>query len=180
MDRIKLHDKTFKICIPNSQIDKAIADVANRLNSDYKEVETPIFLSVLNGSFMFTADLLKKIEFDCEISFVKLASYCGTETTGAVKQIMGLNKSIKGRSIILVEDIVDTGITIEELHKLVLKEGAKDVKVCTLLFKPDSYKKSLPIDYPAIKIPNDFIVGYGLDYDELGRQYKDIYVLDQE
>ena len=178
MERIKLHDKYFKVMIPYEKIEESISKVANQINEDYKDVENPLFLSVLNGSFMFTADLLKKIDFGCEISFIKLSSYSGVSSTGEVKQIIGLNKSIKDRSIIILEDIVDTGATIVELHELLTKSGAKDVKICTLLLKPDAYKKDIKIDYSAIQIPNDFIVGYGLDYDELGRQYKDIYVLD--
>lgn len=179
MQRIKLHDKYFKIFIPNDEIEQAIDKVAKQISYDYKNKELPLFLSVLNGSFMFTASLMKQLEIQAEISFVKLSSYMGTKTTGEVKQIIGLNKSVKGRNIIIVEDIVDTGATIEELNALLKEAGAQDIKVCTLLFKPNSYKKSIAIDYPAINIPNDFIVGFGLDYDQIGRQYKDIYVLDE-
>lgn len=129
---------------------------------------------------MFTADLMKYLEIQCELSFIKLSSYEGTGSTGEVKQILGLKQNIKGRSVVVIEDIVDTGVTIETLHAMLLEAGAKDIKICTLLLKPEAYKKSINIDYAAIKIPNDFIVGYGLDYNELGRQYKDIYVLDPE
>ena len=178
MERIKLHDKSFKVFIPHSKIEKSIKAVAEQLNNDYKDVETPLFLSVLNGSFMFTADLMKSVNFNCEISFIRLSSYSGIKSSGEIKQIMGINQPLKGRSVIIVEDIVDTGATIEELYSILMKAGVKDVKVCTLLFKPDAYKKDIKIDYAALRIPNDFIVGYGLDYNELGRQYKDIYVLD--
>ncbi|PKO97287.1 MAG: hypoxanthine phosphoribosyltransferase [Bacteroidetes bacterium HGW-Bacteroidetes-7] len=178
MERIKLHDKEFKIFIPSEKILNSISEVAEKLNNDYKNCETPLFLSVLNGSFMFTSDLIKLINFQCEISFIKLSSYSGTESTGEIKEILGLNSSVKGRNIIVVEDIVDTGTTIEELYKLLSEAGAADIKICTLLLKPDAYDKEIKIDYTAMKIPNDFIVGYGLDYNELGRQYKDIYVLD--
>lgn len=178
MERIKLHDKEFKIFIPSEKILNSISEVAEKLNNDYKNCETPLFLSVLNGSFMFTADLIKLINFQCEISFIKLSSYSGTESTGEIKEILGLNSSVKGRNIIVVEDIVDTGTTIEELYKLLSEAGAADIKICTLLLKPDAYDKEIKIDYTAMMIPNDFIVGYGLDYNELGRQYKDIYVLD--
>jgi len=178
MERIKLHDKSFKVFIPHSKIEKSIKAVAEQLNNDYKDVETPLFLSVLNGSFMFTADLMKSVNFNCEISFIRLSSYSGIKSSGEIKQIMGINQPLKGRSVIIVEDIVDTGATIEELYSILMKAGVKDVKVCTLLFKPDAYKKDIKIDYAALRIPNDFIVGYGLDYNGLGRQYKDIYVLD--
>ncbi len=178
MERIKLHDKYFKTFISNEKIEKAIKVVADRINSDYKDKETPLFLSVLNGSFMFAASLMKQLNIQAEISFVKLSSYCGTKTTGEVKQVIGLNKSVEGRNIIIIEDIVDTGVTIVELHKLLKEAGAADIKICTLLLKPASYNKSLKIDYPAMEIPNDFIVGFGLDYDQLGRQYRDIYILD--
>lgn len=180
MERIKIHDKFFKIFIPHEKIIDAVSKVADRLNRDLKGVDTPVFLSVLSGSFMFTADLLQKIEFQCDVTFIKLASYNGTESTGEVKQIMGLSKSIKGKTVVIVEDIVDTGGTIVELDKLLRAQGAADIKVCTLLFKPGSYDKNVKIDYAAMEIPNDFIVGYGLDYDQLGRQYKDIYVLDPQ
>lgn len=179
MDRIKLHNKYFKLCMSAGQIDAAIGKVADQINSDLKEVDTPIFLSVLNGSFMFTADLMRKITLQSDVVFIKLASYEGTSTTGNVKQIMGLTKSVKGRTVVVVEDIVDTGGTIEELYNILRAEGAAEIKVCTLLLKPESYKKEIKIDYPAMIIPNDFIVGFGLDYDQLGRQYKDIYVLDE-
>lgn len=178
MARIKLHDKYFIPSLSNEEIEAAINVVAKQISDDYREKEHPIFLSVLNGSFMFTASLMKSIDIQAEVSFIKLSSYDGTESTGCVKQLLGLNKSIKGRNVLIVEDIVDTGNTIVELVELLKEAGAADIKVCTLLLKPESYNKDIKIDYPALKIPNDFIVGFGLDYDELGRQYKDIYVLD--
>lgn len=178
MDRIKLHDKYFKTFITNRKIERAIKAVADKITADYEGKDAPIFLSVLNGSFMFAASLMKDLGIQCEISFVKLSSYSGTQSTGDVKQVIGLNKSVVGKNIIIVEDIVDTGATIVELHKILTNAGAADIKICTLLLKPNSYDKPLKIDYPAISIPNDFIVGFGLDYDQLGRQYRDIYVLD--
>ena len=180
MDKITLHDKRFKVCTSAAQIDEAIERVANQLNRDMAGVDTPIFLSVLNGSFMFTADLMRKINFQCDVAFIKLSSYEGTSSTGEVKQVMGLTESIAGRTVIIVEDIVETGGTIEEMFRILEKEGAAEIKVCTLLLKPDMYRKEIKIDYAALHIPNDFIVGYGLDYNKLGRQYKDIYVLDNE
>lgn len=178
MNTVVLHDKKFKICMTAAQIDQAVAKVAEKINTDLKDVEVPIFLSILNGSFMFTADLMRKIEVKSDVVFVKLASYQGTESTGEVKQILGLSKSVEGKTVVVVEDIVETGNTIEEIHKILKDAGAADIKICTLLYKPDAYKKDIPIDYAALQIPNDFIVGYGLDYNQLGRQYKDIYVLD--
>ena len=178
MSTVVLHDKKFKICMTAAQIDNAVAKVAEKINTDLKDVEVPIFLSILNGSFMFTADLMRKIEVKSDVVFVKLASYQGTESTGEVKQIVGLTKGVEGKTVVVVEDIVETGNTIEEIHKILKDAGAADIKICTLLYKPDAYKKDIPIDYAALQIPNDFIVGYGLDYNQLGRQYKDIYVLD--
>lgn len=179
MDSITLHDKNFKVCMTAQQIDEAVTNVAKKINTDLKDVDVPIFLSVLNGSFMFTADLMRKIEIKSDIVFVKLASYDGTSSTGEVKQIMGLTKSVKGRTVIVIEDIIETGNTIEEMYRILQEAGAEDIRICTLLFKPNAYKKEIKIDYTALQIPNDFIVGYGLDYDQLGRQYKDIYVLDE-
>jgi hypoxanthine phosphoribosyltransferase len=180
MSTVVLHDKKFKICMTAAQIDNAVAKVAEKINTDLKDVDVPIFLSILNGSFMFTADLMRKIEVKSDVVFVKLASYQGTESTGEVKQIVGLTKGVEGKTVVVVEDIVETGNTIEEIHKILKDAGAADIKICTLLYKPDAYKKDIPIDYAALQIPNDFIVGYGLDYNQLGRQYKDIYVLDEE
>ena len=179
MSTVVLHDKKFKICMTAAQIDNAVAKVAEKINTDLKDVDVPIFLSILNGSFMFTADLMRKIEVKSDVVFVKLASYQGTESTGEVKQIVGLTKGVEGKTVVVVEDIVETGNTIEEIHKILKEAGAADIKVCTLLFKPDAYKKDIPINYAALQIPNDCIVGYGLDYNQLGRQYKDIYVLDE-
>ena len=178
MSTVVLHDKKFKICMTAAQIDQAVAKVAEKINTDLKDVDVPIFLSILNGSFMFTADLMRKIEVKSDVVFVKLASYQGTESTGEVKQIVGLTKGVEGKTVVVVEDIVETGNTIEEIHKILKDAGAADIKICTLLYKPDAYKKDIPIDYAALQIPNDFIVGYGLDYNQLDRQYKDIYVLD--
>lgn len=178
MERIRLHDKEFRIFIPYQQIEQAINKLAKKINNDYKDEEIPLFLAVLNGAFMFSADLIKQIDFTCEISFVKISSYSGTSSTGVVRELLGLSTSVKDRNVIVVEDIIDTGNTIVDLEKSLREQGARSIKFCTMLFKPDSYNKELPIDYVAMEIPSDFIVGYGLDYNELGRQYKDIYVLD--
>lgn len=178
MERIQLHDKYFKPFIPNSRIEEAINKVAEKLNNDYSNEDTPVFLSVLNGSFMFTASLMGRLKFNCEISFVKLASYTGTESSGCINKLIGLSDRIKGRKVVIIEDIVDSGNTIEELVKLLNEMGVEDIKICTLFLKPKAYKKDIPIDYPAMEIGNEFIVGFGLDYDQLGRQYKDIYIID--
>ena len=153
--------------------------MAQQINEDLKDTDTPIFLSVLKGSFMFTADLMRKITVKSDVVFIKLSSYEGTSSSGNVKQIMGLTKSVEGRTVVVVEDIVETGNTIEEMYKILKDAGAADIRICTLLFKPGVYRKDIKIDYAALRIPNDFIVGYGLDYNQLGRQYKDIYVLDE-
>ena len=176
-DIIKLHDRKFKIMIPAEKIDEAVSAVAQRINEDYGDKETPLFVGVLNGSFMFMSDLIKKIEFNNELSFVKLASYEGTCSTGCVKNLIGLNNSIEGRHVIIVEDIVDTGRSIAHMYADLMRRNPASVEVCTLFFKPNSYREPLPIRYRALEIGNEFIVGYGLDYDQLGRNLKDIYVV---
>lgn len=174
---IRLHDKTFRVMIPAAQIDSAVAAVAERINADYGDKQLPLFIGVLNGSFMFMSDLMKKIEFDCELSFVKLASYCGTCTAGDVRSLIGLNNSIEGRHVIIVEDIVDTGESIEHMVRDLESHKPASISVCTLFFKPASYSKTVPVEYRAMEIGNEFIVGYGLDYDQLGRNLKDVYVV---
>ncbi len=176
-DIIQLKDRRFKVMIPAEEIDRAVQAIADRINADYAERETPIFLGVLNGSFMFLSDLIKKIEFQNEISFVKLASYDGLSSTGAVKDLIGLNGSIEGRHVVIVEDIVDTGESIEHMLKALQERHPASVEVCTLFFKPNSYNRSHEIKYRAMEIGNEFIVGYGLDYDQVGRSLKDIYVV---
>lgn len=180
MDKIRLKDKTFRVSIPYEKIEKAIDDVAARINADFAGCEDfPVLLCVLNGSVMFTAELMKRLEFNCQIVSTKLSSYEGTNTTGKVKQALGLTADITGRRVIVVEDIVDSGNTIVELKRILQEKGASESRICTLLLKPDAYRKDIRIDYVAMEIPNDFIVGFGLDYDEYGRNYKDIYVLDE-
>lgn len=181
MERIKLQDKTFRTFIPNEKIMTAIDDVAARINADFRGCkDIPVLLCVLNGSIMFTAELMKRLEFDCQLVSTKLSSYEGTSTTGHVKQALGLTADIAGRRVIIVEDIVDSGNTIVELKQILAEHGAAESRVCTLLFKPGALKKEVTLDYVAMEIPNDFIVGFGLDYNELGRNYKDIYILDEE
>jgi len=174
MDKIKVKDKEFAIFIDSERILSAVENVAQRINADYKD-KNPLFLVVLNGAFMFASDLFKKLTIDCEISFVKLSSYSGTTSTEHVKHLIGINQDLKGRNIVVVEDIVDTGITIEHMLNELEKLEPADVKIASLLLKPEKYKKSHIIDYVAIEIPNDFIVGYGLDYDGFARNLPDIY-----
>ena len=174
---VTLNDRTFKVMIPAEEIDRAVAAVAQRINADYGDKERPLFVGVLNGAFMFMSDLIKKIDFNCEISFVKLASYAGTESTGNVECLVGLNNDIAGRHVIIVEDIVDTGRSIAHMYDDLQRRHPASIEVCTLFFKPDSYSEQLPIRYRALEIGNEFIVGYGLDYDQLGRNLKDIYVV---
>ncbi len=180
MEKVRLYDKTFRPFIPNEKIMDSIAKTAEKINADFRGCEDiPILLCVLNGSIMFTAELMQMLEFNCELVSIKLTSYEGTGSTGHVKQAMGLTADIRGRRVIIVEDIVDTGNTIVELKRILEEHGAAESKVCTMLFKPDSYTKDIPIDYVAMEIPNDFIVGFGLDYNEIGRSLRDIYILDE-
>ena len=180
MEKIRLKDKTFRKFIPYEKISASIDKVADKLNADFKGcTDIPVLLCVLNGSIMFMGELMKRLEFNLQTISIKLTSYEGTSTTGRVKQAMGLTSDITGRRIIVVEDIVDSGNTIVELMEILKEKGASESYICSLLLKPEAYKKDIKIDYVAMEIPNDFIVGFGLDYDELGRNYKDIYVLDE-
>jgi hypoxanthine phosphoribosyltransferase len=173
---VTIKDKQFKPYISQQQISDAVKNIANTINVEL-EKDLPLFLVVLNGSFMFAADLLKEISIPCEISFIKVASYHGTTSTGTVTELIGLTEDITGRTVVIVEDIVDTGISLEKLITVLNRKNVKQIKVATVLLKPDSYKKEFPIDYFGMKIPNDFVVGYGLDYDGQGRNLKEIYVL---
>ncbi len=176
MDIIKIKDKKFTLSIPESDILAAVKTVAYQINTDLQGTN-PLFICVLNGAFMFASDLMKDINFPCEITFIKLSSYEGLYTSGSVKEIIGLNESVVGRNIVVVEDIVDTGITMERILESLLAKGAKDIRIATFLQKPDALKRDIKIDYIAMKIPNDFIVGYGLDYDGYGRNLKNIYTV---
>lgn len=180
-EKIRLGDKTFKPFIRHERIIEAIDGVAARVNGDFRDcADVPIVLCVLNGAIPFTGELLQRIDFNCQVVSVKLSSYQGTKSTGTVLSVMGLTADVKGRRVIVCEDIVDTGNTIVALKELLLSKGAKDVRICTMLVKPEIYSKSEKLDYVGAEIPNAFIVGYGLDYDELGRNLPDIYVLDQD
>ena len=179
MEKVTLKDKTFKKFISYEKIAASIDVVAEKINADFQGcTDLPVLLCVLNGSIMFMGELMKRLNFNCQIISTKLTSYEGTNTTGKVKQALGLTSSIEGRRVIIVEDIVDSGNTIVELKRILQENKAAESKICTLLLKPDAYKKDIKIDYVAMEVPNDFIVGFGLDYDELGRNLKDIYTLD--
>lgn len=177
-NKIKLHDKTFRVLITAEEIDKAVTRVAEQLNERY-EGRTPIFLGVLSGSFLFLADLVRKVNFENQLAFVKISSYDGTESTGNVKQLLGVDFDIEGRDIIIVEDIVETGHSMNYLLDYLGKKNPASVSICTLFFKPEKFLYEYNIDYTALSIGNEFIVGYGLDYNQLGRNLKDIYVIDE-
>ena len=179
MSRVKIKDKTFETSIPEAEILKRIQTVADRINRDM-EGKTPIFLAVLNGSFMFAADLMKMVTIPCEISFVKLASYVGTSSTGKIKKMIGINTDLSGRNVIIVEDIVESGLTMQNMLDQLKEHNPASVSICTLLLKPEKLMVDLDIDYTVMEIPNDFIVGYGLDYDQQGRNLRDIYTLVSE
>lgn len=178
LSRIKIHDKIFEPFISAEDIDKAVTIVAENITKKYRGRQ-PVFIGVLNGCFYFAADLMKKIDFNCEISFVKVASYVGTQTTGNVRQLLGLDQKVSGRDVIIIEDIVDTGNTIEAVTEIIRNMGAASVAVATLLMKPEVYSKKVKIDYVAIDIDPEFVVGYGLDYDGFGRNLNQLYVLSQ-
>ena len=176
MNEVKLKDKNFEIFINEKEINDIISNISNRINDS--GIVNPLFIAILNGSFLFAADLMRKINIpDAEISFLKLSSYDGLSTTGNVNKLIGLSKKIEGRNVIVLEDIIDTGITLEKIIRLLEKEKVNSIKIATILFKPNSYQKKFQIDYIGKSIENDFVVGYGLDYDEKGRNLKNIYKL---
>lgn len=176
MATITVKDKQFSLFIPASEIQESIKKVADKINLEFNN-EKPLFIVILNGAFMFAADLFKHIKLDCEISFAKLASYEGTKSTSKVKKLIGLAENINGRKVIIIEDIIDTGITIDNIIQEIKQQNPKQIKICTLFFKPQALQKKVEIDYIGMEIPNDFIVGYGLDYDGQGRNLPDIYKL---
>lgn len=178
--KITLGDKTFRIFIPYEEIESAIDGVACKVNEDFADCSRPpIIVCVLNGAMMFCSEMMKRLNFTAELVSIKMSSYSGTSSTGEVKVPLGLTGDVSGRDVIVVEDIVDTGKTIRALTDILKVSGARSVKTCTMLFKPDVYDQGIPIDYVGISIPDKFIVGFGLDYNELGRNVKDIYVLDE-
>ncbi len=178
MNRVKIKDKTFKVFIPEAEIKSRVKAVAEQINKDL-DGKNPLFLCILNGAFVFAADLLREVTIPYHVSFVKLASYQGTISTGKVKEIFGINEDISGRTVVIVEDIVDTGRTMRQMMEGLGTRNPAAVKICSLFVKPDKLEEPLDVDYVAFNISDDFIVGYGLDYDQDGRGLKDVYVIDE-
>lgn len=176
MEKLQVKDKTFAVSIPAAEIQKQVRRVAAEINRDMAGRE-PLFLPVLNGSFIFAADLLREVTIPCEVSFIKLASYQGTHSSGTIREVIGLANDITGRDIIIVEDIIDSGLTMAHMIETLKRHNPATISVCSLLVKPDALKVEIPIHYRCMEIPNDFILGYGLDYDGFGRNTKDIYTL---
>jgi len=175
---IQLHDLFFEKFITETEINQAVNGVAVKINDDYKK-KSPVFLIVLNGAFFFASDIIQKFEGNCEMSFIKVASYEGTQSTGEISTVMGVEPSLKGRDVIIIEDIVDSGNTIEAIIKILRQEEVSSYKIATMFYKPKAYTKDFEIDYIGMDIANDFIVGYGLDYNGLGRNLNEIYKLKQ-
>ena len=176
MDSIKIKDKSFRVSIPEAEIKTRVKALAEQMSKDL-EGKNPIFLAVLNGAFIFAADLMREMTIPCEISFVKLASYQGTTSTGKVKEVFGINENLSGRNVVIVEDIVESGQTMRQMIESLGTRNPASVQICTLFFKPEKLKEELTLDYVAFRIPDDFILGYGLDYDGLGRELKDVYTI---
>ena len=174
INTISIKDKNFEPFLTQQQIEEAIDNISHKISDDLKE-SNPLFLCVLNGAFMFASELMKRVNIPAEISFVKVSSYTGTQTTGEVKEILGLVENIEDHTIVIIEDIVDTGNTISSMIDELQKRNPREIKVATLLFKPEALQKDIKLDYVALEIPSDFIVGYGLDYDGYGRNLPDIY-----
>ena len=174
MSTIKVLDKEFELYIKQEEIESVIKDIANQINEEYKD-KNPLFLVMLNGAFMFASQLLKELTIGCETSFVKYSTYSGTQSTCEVKELIGLNSDVKGRNVIIVEDIIDSGFTMNCLLQELEAMEVESVKIATMLFKPNAFKFNYKIDYIGMNIGNEFIVGYGLDYNEYGRNYSSIY-----
>jgi hypoxanthine phosphoribosyltransferase len=179
METIKINDKRFKISISEAEIKNRIKAVAAQISKDM-EGKNPLFLGVLNGAFIFAADLIREMTIPCEISFVKLASYQGTTSTGIIQEVIGINENLSGRTVIIVEDIVESGATMKRMIEQLGTRNPASVHICTLFFKPDKLKVDMDLDYVVFRIPDDFIVGYGLDYDQGGRGLRDIYTIVEE
>lgn len=176
MDQVQVNGKTFRISIPEADIKKRVKEVAAEISRDM-EGKNPLLLGVLNGAFIFAADLMREITIPCEISFVKLANYQGTTSTGKVSEVLGINEDLTGRNVIVVEDIIDTGLTMKQMIESLGTRNPASVSVCTLLLKPDKLQVELDVNYCAFRIPNEFILGYGLDFDQAARGLRDIYTL---
>ena len=171
---IQINDKSFDVFIQESEIAAKILEISSSINAEYKDKEL-VFIAILNGAFMFASDLMKNITIPCEISFVKVSSYEGMSTSGRVDELIGLNTNIENKHVIIIEDIVDTGITIDKIRTLLTIEYPASLKVCTLLYKPSAFAGKHAPELVGFSIPNKFVVGYGLDYDEKGRNLKEIY-----
>ncbi len=176
MNEITVLDREFSVYITEDEIQSRITALAEKINEDLKGQDV-LFFGVLNGVFLFAADIFRQINLECQVSFIKLASYDGTSSTGKIKELIGWNEDITGKTVVVLEDIVDTGATLERVIAELKLRKAADVKICTLLFKPEAYTKDIPIDYIGFEIPNNFVVGYGLDYDGYGRNLRAIYKL---
>ena len=176
MKRLTSKDKTFETSMPEAEIKNRVKELAQQMSRDL-EGKNPLLLAVLNGAFIFAADLMREMTIPCEISFVKLASYQGTTSTGTIHEVIGINENLSGRTVVIVEDIVESGLTIKRMMEQLGTRNPASVQVCTLFFKPERLKEDLKLDYVAFEIPNDFILGYGLDYDQQGRGLKDLYTL---
>lgn len=176
MELIQVHDKKFRLFITEAQIQKEVARIASEMNRDLADRD-PIFLGILNGAFMFASDLYKQLTFPCQITFLKLASYSGTYSTGMVKQLIGIGQDLKDRVVVVLEDIVDTGVTLETIIRQLSGYQPREIRVATLLHKPEATLTEVKLDYLGMDIPNDFILGYGLDFDGYGRNFKEIYQL---
>jgi len=176
MSSIKINGKRFRVSIPEAEIKRRVKELAGQISKDL-ERKNPLFLGVLNGSFIFAADLMREMTIPCEISFVKLASYQGTTSTGKVTEVIGINEDLTGRTVVIVEDIVESGATMQRMIEQLGTRNPESVRICTLFFKPDKLKEDLNLDYVAFRIPDDFILGYGLDYDQAGRGLRDVYTI---
>ena len=179
MSIVKIKDKSFRVSIPEAEIKNRVKLLAQQMSKDL-EGKNPLFLAVLNGSFIFAADLMREMTIPCEISFVKLASYQGTTSTGKIKEVIGINEDLSGRTVVIVEDIVESGQTMKRMIESLGTRNPASVQICTLFFKPEKLKEDLTLGYVAFRIPDDFILGYGLDYDQQGRGLKDVYTIISE
>ena len=176
VNTIKVREKEFEVYLDETKIQQRIAEIGEEINEEYAN-KNPLFIGILNGSFMFASDLMKAVNVPSEIAFIRMASYKGMESTGSVKQVLGLQENVFGRHLILIEDIVDSGLTMEQVIKFFQERGPKSIRVATLLLKPEKLEKDLKLDYVGFEIPEKFVVGYGLDYNGHGRNLKDIYQL---
>jgi len=176
MDKVRILDKEFKLFISEKRIQEVVEEMAHRMNKELKGQKV-FLIGILNGSFMFAADLVKHLDLDCTITFLKLASYQGTSSTGKVKRLIGLNEDIEGQTVVVLEDIVDTGITLDFIQKQLRGYEPAEIKLATLLYKPEACKQDVSLDFVGIEIPDDFVVGYGLDYNGHGRNLRQIYTI---